>query len=83
MSQQRKSKGVRARWQGGSRLIALGRANEVERFLPRHVVLCLVQCWRCRKDETRQPGIGKPEEIRCSRCGGEVEVLTIDGATQK
>lgn len=38
----------------------------------------LVQCWysRCLKVETRRVGIvGRPEEIRCSRCGGKVEVL--------
>lgn len=55
----------------------------VERF-ERRVVgpEALVQCWRrrCRKVETRRVGVvGRPSELRCSRCGAEVEVLTIEG----
>jgi len=47
----------------GSRLIALGRGNEVERFTPKpDNPEALVQCWRCRLVEVRKCGIGRPRK---------------------
>jgi hypothetical protein len=44
----------------------------------------LVQClWpRCGHVEARRFGIGRPDEIRCSRCGSRVEILTVNGVNQ-
>jgi hypothetical protein len=39
--------------------------------------VALVQCWRCNHDEYRKVGIGRPEELRCTKCKGRVEVLEV------
>ena len=51
--------------------------EESDRFTSKPGKEVLVQCWECRQVETRRPGIGRIEEIRCSWCGGEVEVLEV------
>ena len=39
----------------------------------------LVQCWVCGLAENRSYGIGRPQELLCRECGGEVEVLQDHG----
>ena len=47
-----------------------------------HGTEALVQCWHCEKVNNRKVGlVGRPEEVRCFECGGEVEILrTMDAA---
>lgn len=39
----------------------------------------LVQCRLCCWHEAQPVETGQAEDIRCSQCGGAVEVLTING----